>query len=103
MDNKSVAFFAVNIFLLPIILLAGKQSPLAIAIFWVASLVLALIYLKPYFKECGILFFLSPCLLTWFYSIVNYVTGSLYYSIDVLSSTKLYLDFFNIEAVDRDA
>jgi len=98
MDNKSVVFFVVNIILLPIILMVGKQSPISIAIFWIASLVVALMYLRPKFKECGILFFLSPCILTWFYSIFNYVTGSLYYSIDVLSSTKLYLDFFRIDS-----
>ena len=97
MDNKSVVFFVVNIILLPIILMVGKQSPISIAIFWIASLVVALMYLRPKFKECGILFFLSPCILTWFYSILNYVTGSLYYSIDVLSSTQLYLNFFKID------
>ena len=69
MDNKSVVFFVVNIILLPIILMVGKQSPISIAIFWIASLVVALMYLRPKFKECGILFFLSPCILTGFYSI----------------------------------
>lgn len=98
MNKKTVLLFAVNLVLLPIILLIGRESPLAIAFFWLASLTVALIYLKPMFKECGILFFLSPCILTWFYSIVNYVTGSLYYSIDVLSSTDLYLAFFNIDS-----
>ena len=89
-------YFLTNVVLLPLILVIGDLRPLTIAIFWLVSLAYAIYYFKPLFKECGILFFLSPCILTYVYSIINYVTGSLYYSIDVLSGTSWYIDFFGI-------
>ncbi len=54
-------------------------------------------YLKPTIKQCGMLNFLSPCMLAYTYSILNYLSGSLYYCTNILSSTILYTAFFRID------
>lgn len=90
-------FIFLNIAVLPLIILLGGYSHFSIFLFWIASLILGLLFIKPVIKKSGVLHLLSPCMLIYFYSIVNYVLGSLYYCTDFLSSTRLYDEFFKID------
>ncbi len=94
---KASLFIFVNVAILPLIILFGGFSHISIALFWICSLVLGLYYIKPVIKECGLLQLLSPCMIVYFYSIVNYVSGSVYYCTDFLDATRFYIEFFKIE------
>lgn len=94
---KASLFIIVNIAILPFIVIIGGFSHFSIALFWAASLVIGFFYMRPAIKECGALHFLSPCMLVYLYSIINYVSGAIYYCTDFLSLTKLYNEFFKIE------
>lgn len=87
----------INIAVLPLFIVIGRFSHFSIALFWIISLIVGILFIRPVLKECGTLQLLSPCILSYFYSIINYVGGSLYYCTDYLSSTRLYEDFFSIE------
>lgn len=90
-------FLFLNIAVLPFIIVVGGFSHISIALFWLASLVLGIHYIKPVVQKCGALQILSPCMLAYFYSIANYVTGSIYYCTEFLSLTRFYDEFFSIE------
>ena len=93
---KTSHFIFVNIIVLPFIIVFGGYSHISIALFWIASLIMGIIYMKPVIRNCGALHLLSPCMLVYFYSIANYVSGALYYCTDYLSLTRLYDEFFAI-------
>lgn len=93
---KTSLFLIVNIVVLPFIIVIGGYSHVGIALFWIASLIVGFIYLKPVIRNCGALHLLSPCMLAYFYSIANYVSGALYYCTDYLTVTRLYDEFFAI-------
>ncbi len=92
-------FLFINIVILPLIIIVGKFSHISIALFWVTSFILGLYYMRPVIKECGVLNLLSPCVLAYLYSSLNFVLGSLYYCTDFLTSTRLYVEFFSIENI----
>lgn len=96
---KGQFFLFINVAVLPLILIIGGFTPISIFLFWLSSFIISIYYFKPIMKQCGAVFLLSPCIITYFYSILNYLTGSLYYCTNFLCLTRLYEEFFNIKHV----
>ncbi len=94
---KEGIFIVLNLIAVPLLLIIGNFSPLSISIFWIVSFLIAIFFLKPSLTHSGVCFLLSPFMLTYLYSVINYITGSLYYCSDVLSGTRFYTEFFHIE------
>lgn len=93
---KTTVFLLFNVLILPFILIIGNLNSVSVALFWISSFIITILYLKTSIKSRSLLLLFSPCFLTYFYSIFNYISGSVYLCFDVLSSTKLYKDYYNI-------
>lgn len=94
---KSFLYLLANVLILPVVIILGDYSNFSIFIFWSLSLILSIYFLKDSFKKCGFLFLLSPCIITYLYSIFNYWTGALYYSSSVLENTELFYRYSRID------
>ncbi len=93
---NSTIYFFLNMFLMAYYIVVGMEHG-DVALFFIITLVLSVLYLRKTINGNSSLYLLSPCSLTFFYSIANFLLGSFLFYEGFYPDSINYNDLLTIE------